>query len=105
MIQFNQDAYGQVIRVNFGEDISAATAFTLELLPQYGDQQDLTPTLGTSDADVGDQTYLANQFVYYTTTSDMFPNPLSEIWKKKATATISATVVKATQYTDFRVTP
>jgi hypothetical protein len=111
MINFNIDAYGGTLRVNFGEDISSATAFTMEIQPQVGDKQSLTPTLGTSDVWVGDEKYLANQYVEYTITANQFKTgqdangeEIGQVWRKKATATISSTDVRATQYSQFRVT-
>jgi len=102
MQKFNTDAYGEILYVNFNEDISTGTAFTLELDPQEGNSIDKTPTLGTSDVDVGDQTYLANQYVKWTTTSDVFQNYIG-LWRAKATATLP-TKTLATDFILFRVT-
>jgi hypothetical protein len=101
MISFNIDSFGGKLRVNFGQDISAGTAFTMTIKPEKGQMQELTPTLGTSDADVGDGTYLANNYVEYTITEDLFD--VAGIWRKKAVATVGGVDI-GTPYSFFRVT-
>jgi len=101
MVSFNIDSYGGKIRVNFGQDISAGTAFSMTIMPEKGDEQTLTPTLGTSDVDVGDESYLANCYVEYTITDGLFD--VSGIWRKKAVATVGGVDI-GTQYSNFRVT-
>ena len=96
------DASGGVLRVNFRQDISTATAFTMTLEPEVGEKLDKVPTLGTVDVDVGDETFLANQYVNYTTLADDFT--YVGRWRKKATATLSASNIVATEQTLFRVT-
>lgn len=102
MTAFNLDGIGQVIRVNFNQDISTATAFSMKLLPENGDEIEVTPTLGTSDTTVDDQTYLANEFVEYTTTDGLFDDGGAGRWQKKATATLASST-PATNYELFRV--
>lgn len=114
MLNYNIDAYGEQLPVNFGEDISSATSYTMTLQPTYGDKQDLTGVLGTSDTTFGDELYLANQFVYYLTTSGQFKSAddsdtegvavnQGQIWRKKATA-VYASSTKGTKFSQFRVT-
>ena len=101
MISFNIDSYGGKLRVNFGQDISAGTAFTMTIQPEKGESQELTPTLGTSDTDVGDETYLENEFVEFTITDGLFTT--AGQWRKKAVATVGGVDI-GTQYSYFRVT-
>ena len=115
MLNYNIDAYGEQLPVNFGEDISSATSYTMTLQPQErGDKQDLTGVLGTSDTVFGDEKYLANQFVYYLTTAGQFKSAddtdtegvavnQGQIWRKKATA-VFASSTKGTKFSEFRVT-
>ena len=103
MINFNKDAYGQKLRVNFGQDISAATALTMTIEPQVGEKQSLTPTLGTSDVNVGDERYSANQSVEYTTTDGQFDVYVG-LWRKKASALVGSEMISV-DYTQFRVMP
>lgn len=101
MIKFNKSAYGQTLRVNIGQDISAATAFALTLQPEVGDKLELTPTLGTANVDVGDETFTANEYVEYITTSGLFD--FTGRWRAKATATLATSIVSS-DYRFFRVT-
>ena len=102
MISYNQDASGQKIRVNFYEDISSATAFTMELEPQNGDKLEKVPTLGTVDVVVGDEKFLANQYVEHTTEASEFTKV--GLWRVKATATLASSVL-ATDWVKFRIMP
>jgi hypothetical protein len=100
MISYNKDASGQKLRVNFNENISAATAFAMTLEPTVGEKLEVTPTLGTSNVVVGDETFLANEYVEYAVTADMFD--YVGRWRAKAEATVSPGEV-ATDYRFFRV--
>ena len=72
MISYNIDASGQKLRVNFDEDISSATDLTMSMQPERGAVITVTPTLGTADVEVGDETFLANQYVEYAVIADQF---------------------------------
>jgi len=102
MININKDSYGQKIRVNLGQSLTAATDLTMKFVPKYGSEIDVTPTLGTSRVEVGDEYYEANQYLTYTVTDGMFDDYIG-LWKKKATATISGEVI-STELELFRVT-
>ena len=102
MISYNKLASGQVIRSNFNTDVSSATAFTMKLEPQNGEVIEKTPTLGTSDVVVGDETFLANQYCNHTTTASEFSTYTGK-WRVNATATLASSVV-ASDYTEFRIT-
>ena len=102
MININKDAYGGKIRVNFGQTLTAATSFTMKMLPQSGAEISVTPTLGTSRVAVGDEYYEANEYVEYTITENMFDTYVG-LWTKKALATIGSEVIP-TEPELFRVT-
>ncbi len=101
MLNFNQKSFGQVLRVNFGQDVSTATAFELDLEPENGETVDKTPTLGASNVDVGDETFLADEYVEYTTEEDVFLDYVGR-WRAKAIATLPGETI-ATDYVLFRV--
>ena len=103
MISYNIDEYGQTIRVNIGQDVSAGTSFKMILEPYSGDKVEVTATLGTSDTVVGDETFEANKFVEYVTTSGVFPSGTAGKWRKKAVATLASSKI-ASDYSLFRVT-
>jgi len=69
-LQLNQSEYGQVLRVNFGQDVSSATDLSFTIQPKYGSSIEKTQlsgvSVGTSNTEVGDKTYLANEFIQYT---------------------------------------
>ena len=100
---YNQLEYGQLIYVNFGEDISAATELTIILEPKVGDTIDTTTgvTLGTANIDVNDETYLANQYIKYTIQENDLD--YAGLWRKKGKAKISATNLIISDYTQFTV--
>ena len=103
MINFNKDSFGQTLRVNFGQDVSTATEFSLEMQPENGETVTKTPTLGTSDVDVGDETFIANYYVDYAVTEDVFSDYTGR-WRAKAIATLPGETI-ATDYVLFRVMP
>jgi hypothetical protein len=102
MINYNQNSFGQKLRVNFGENVSSATACQLDLQPESGEIIEKIPVLGTVDVDVGDETFLANEYVEYTTEEDVFEDWTGR-WRAKAIATLSGETI-ATEYVLFRVT-
>ncbi len=100
MQKFNKESYGEKIYVNFDQDISAATTLKIFLLPQSGDEQELTAVLETSDLFVGDRLFLANQFVSFTTTDGQFD--YVGHYQKRATAIIGSTKI-STDYRRFQI--
>ena len=105
MPELNKNEYGQTIYINFGEDVSTATAFNFILEPKQGEKLERSASdgviLGTSNVDVGDEAYLANQYISYT----IKENDLDYAgqWRKKAEATISATKKVISDYDFFEV--
>ena len=91
-LELNEGETGQVLRVNLGEDISAATALGFTLQPKYGESIEKTQlsgvSVGTSNVDVGDNTYLANQYLEYTIATDDLD--FSGQFRMKGSATLSS---------------
>jgi hypothetical protein len=103
MPSYNVQAAGQVIRVNFNRDISTGTVFSMELEPRAGQGLTKIATLGTVDVVVDDETYLASQYIEYTTEAGIFED-LEGRWRKKGIATLPSEIV-ASDYSFFRVMP
>ena len=70
MPNLTKNEFGQTLRANLGEDISNATSYKMILQPQLGETLEKTATLGTVNIVVDDETYLADQYVEYTTIVD-----------------------------------
>ena len=106
MASFNKYEYGQVVRANMKQDISASTVLEIVIQPEQGSSRNAhllnndrpngaviatnpDVTVGTVDVVVGDETYLANQYLEYT----IKVNDLSRsgIWRLRGTVVISAT--------------
>ena len=93
MPSLNKSEYGQVVRVNLFEDVSTATDLTFVLQPKVGESLERTASngvaIGTSNVDVGDETYLANQYLEYT----ILDGDLTYAgqWRIKGKAKLSAT--------------
>ena len=105
MESFNAYEYGQIIRANMRQDISAGTAFEMIIQPEQGASKNASQlpnrpngaviatnpdvTVGTVDVTVGDVLYSANQYLEYTTKE----NDLSKAgtWRVRGTAVISST--------------
>lgn len=99
----NQDAHGGKLYYNFGLDISSNTELKIEFQPEVGSGiEEKTPTLETSNVWVGDVVYMANEFVSYTITEDMF-QAYTGRWRMKAQATVAA-IIYTNGFVDFMVT-
>jgi hypothetical protein len=103
MINYNISGIGQKIRVNFNQDISSASKYTMTIEPERGEPQELTPTLGTVAVVEGDKKFLANEYVEFTITAGLFLDK-TDRWRVKATAVIGGNTI-ATNYHLFRVMP
>lgn len=70
----NVGEYGQMLYANIGENVTGATEYTVILEPQVGETKTKTTAngvaLGTANITVGDQQYLANQYLEYITVPD-----------------------------------
>lgn len=104
MSNLNYNEIGQIIRVNVGEDISAATP-TLFLLPEVGDKLEITAgvSIPSVSVTVDDEVYLADEYIEYATVDE----DLSYVgrWKKKAQLKYSASNISQTDYVKFQVMP
>jgi hypothetical protein len=101
---FNKGEYGSILRVNLGEDISAGTDYTVIIEPQRGEKKTFTTNiaLGTSNTDVDDQEFLANQFLEYTLQEDDLDQ--SSQWRARGSAIVSGELIKG-DYVLFTVLP
>jgi hypothetical protein len=106
MESLNSFEYGQVVRANMKQDISASTVLEIVIQPEQGHSRNAPRlnndrpngaviatnpdvTVGTVDIAVGDETYLANQYLEYTIKANDLSR--SGIWRLRGTAVISAT--------------
>lgn len=85
------------------EDISTATTLKLILEPKIGDFKEITVglTVGTVNINVGNQTYIANQYMEYTTKAKDLDK--SGQWRKKGSAVQSPQQTLISDYERFTV--
>jgi len=104
MSNLNYNETGQLIRVNAGKDITAATP-SLALLPEVGVKKVIVDgvSIPLVDAEVGNDTYYAGEYIEYTTLDDDLD--YAGRWKKKAFLEYSAGNIEQTDYVKFRVMP
>lgn len=105
MPNLNKNEYGQVVSVDFGEDVSTATAYKFILEPKLGTELEKLAVdgvvLGTINLDVGDETYLANEYINYTIKKDDLD--YAGQWRMRGEATLSATNKVISDYIRFTV--
>lgn len=103
-MNFNCGEYGSILRVNLGEDISTGTSLTVILEPRRGDEKEFTSNvaLGTSNTNVDDETYLANQFLEYTLQNGDLD--FIGAWRARGSAIVSGELIKS-DYINFTVLP
>ena len=117
MASFNVFEFGQVIRANLRQDVSTNTGLEMIIQPEVGSSKnavhmDNKPrgaviatnpdvTVGTVDIEVGDETFLANEYLEYTIKADDLSKP--GIWRVKGSADISATDRVIGDYVRFTV--
>ncbi len=91
MSNLNVNEYGDVLRINMGEDVSAATKLNFIFEPRLGDKKEIIAgvTVGTTDVTEDDETFLANQYLEYTTLDGDLD--FEGQWRIKGEATMSAT--------------
>ncbi len=110
MPNFNKNSFGQLLKVNFFQDISTGTSFEMQIEPQFGGQRldgdkpilTVVGTLGTVNTVVDDMPFKADQYLEYTIKED----DLKDVgrWRVKGIATLLSVTV-ATNYQFFRVLP
>jgi hypothetical protein len=101
---FNVKEYGSILRINFNEDISTGTSYTIYLERWRGDEKTFTTNiaLGTSNIEVDDETYLANQYLEYTLQADDLDKEGQ--WRAKGSTIVSGELIKP-DYIRFTVLP
>jgi hypothetical protein len=101
---FNAYEYGQVIRANMKQDISAFTVFEIVIQPEQGSSKNASQlpnrpkgaiiasgsdvTVGTVDVTIGDVLYAANEYLEYTTKINDLSHPGT--WRVRGTVVKSA---------------
>lgn len=104
-MKLNKGEYGDVIYVNFGQDISSATSLTIEIEPKFGEKLTKVAgdgvSVGSSNVAVADQIYLANRYLKYTTKSGDIDK--SGQWRYRGTANLSSTSKLVTDFELVRV--
>lgn len=98
-MNINKDEYGQTLRVNLGEDVSTATSYEFILEPKFGDKLEKVGILGTVNITVGDEDWLANEYIEYVTIDGDIDH--AGQWRMKGIATMSATETVNGDYSYF----
>lgn len=104
MTDLNKGEIGQPLVVNFGEDISLATAI-IELEPEVGLLKEFTATIPATNFVVdGVILALANEYALYTTLTDEDLDYVGRV-RMRAKLTFSSTDARKSNYVKFRVLP
>ncbi len=103
MEKYNVAEVGKVIYLNFNEDITGATKFTLILEPRYGSNKTITQDIivGTVTKTVNNERYQENQYIEYVTKENDLDK--SGLWQKKGKALFSQAKELITDYKRFTV--
>ncbi len=104
MSTYNYKEYGSKLYVNLGTDISAGTDLKVILQPQRGKKKEFTTNIvvGTSNVEVDDQTFLANQYLTYTIQEDDLNHEGQ--WRVRGNALVSSELIKG-DYRKITVLP
>ena len=102
MSDINKGEIGQTLRINLGEDISAATSTIIFAEPEVGTVKEFVATVPAVPITVNGVTLNANEYAEYTTTSAEDLDYIGR-WRMKLKATFSSTEVSQTNYEKFRV--
>ena len=102
MTTLNKGEIGQPLRVNLGEDISAATSTIIIAQPEMGQAKEFTATVPAVPVVVDGVTLNANEYAEYTTlkADDI---DYAGRWRMKLKATFSSSDIRQTNYVKFRV--
>lgn len=102
MSGLNVGEIGQPLRINVGEDISAATSAVIIAQPEVGQAKEFTATIPSVSVVVDGETLAADEYAEYTTTTkdDL---DYSGRWRMKLKLTFSATDIRQTDFVKFRV--
>lgn len=105
MSSLNKGEIGQPLRINIGDDISAATEVIIQAQPEVGDLKEFAATVPGVPVTLEDGAVLAaNEYAEYTTTSAEDLNYAGR-WRMRLKATFSTTDIRSTNYQKFRVLP
>jgi hypothetical protein len=101
---FNAYEYGQIIRANMKQDVSAFSVFEIVIQPEQGSSKNASQlpnrpkgaiiasgsdvTVGTVDVTIGDVLYAANEYLEYTTKQNDLSHPGT--WRVRGTVVKSA---------------
>lgn len=102
MSGLNKGEIGQPLRINVGEDISAATSAVIIAQPEVGTIKEFTATIPATPVTVDNVTLNANEYAEYTTLTTEDLDYVGR-WRMKLKLTFSASDVRQTNYTKFRV--
>ena len=103
MTDLNKGEIGQPLRINIGEDISAATAAIIVAQPEAGTTKEFTATIPNVPVTLPSGEVLnANEYAEYTT---LTTDDLDYVgrWRMRLNATFSSTDIRKTNYQKFRV--
>lgn len=103
-MNFNFNEVGQVIRINVGKDISAATP-VLILQPEVGQTKEITNgvTIPTIQVEVNGVIFYPDEYIeYFTKDGDL---DYVGKWRKRVRLEFSASNIEKTDFTKFRVLP
>ena len=100
---FNVSSYGQVVRVNLMENILSNSGLELIIRPEVGPAHVITEgvTVGEVDVVVGDEVFLANEYIEYTTLDGDLDS--AGLWQKKATAKLAGAIRVSSRFVRFTV--
>lgn len=104
MSDLNKGEIGQPLVVNFGEDISLATASIIEFEPELGIKKEFVSTIPATSLTIKGQTLIANEYVLYTTLTDEDLDYVGRV-RMRAKLTFSSTDERKSNYVKFRVLP
>ena len=101
---FNEGEFLSILRVNLGVNISAGTELTVFLEPLRGEKKEFTTNVavGSSNTEVDDQEFLADQFLEYTIQEDDLDQ--AGQWRARGQALVSGELIKS-DYVKFTVLP
>ena len=102
MSDLNKGEIGQPLRINFGEDISAATEALILSQPEVGTTKEFVATIPATPVTVNGVTFNANEYVEYTTVSEEDQDYVGR-WRYKAKLTFSSTDIRQSNYFKYRV--
>ena len=103
MTDLNKGEIGQPLVVNFGEDISLATASIIDFEPEIGTKKEFTGTIPATPFVVEGQTLAnANEYVLYTTLTEEDLDYVGRV-RMRAKLTFSSTDERKSNYVKFRV--